>query len=113
ADDYDELVDHPFEISAFEQVEFEAAGVPHRLVVAGRFDADLERVATDLKQLCETQIDFFGRPAPFDRYCFLALATGGAFGGLEHRASSALMFDRDDLPKAGEIGVPAEYQRFL
>src|SRR5690606_38399322 len=69
--------------------------------------------ATDLKQLCETQIDFFGRPAPFDRYWFLGLAVGEGYGGLEHRASSSLIFNRDDLPKAGEPGVPSDYQRFL
>jgi len=113
AADYDELIDHPFEIGHFERVDFDAGGVPHRLVVAGRFDTDLDRVATDLRQLCETQIDFFGRPAPFDRYWFLGLATGDGYGGLEHRASSSLIFDRDDLPKPGEPGVPFEYERFL
>lgn len=113
ADDYDELIDHPFEIGHFERVDFDAGGVPHRLVVAGRFESDLERVAADLRQLCETQIDFFGRPPPFDRYWFLGLAVGDGFGGLEHRASSSLMFDRDDLPKPGETGVPADYQQFL
>ncbi|HEX5421200.1 MAG TPA: M61 family peptidase, partial [Gammaproteobacteria bacterium] len=60
AADYDELLDHPFEIGDFESVEFEAAGVPHRLVVAGRFESDLERVAEDLERLCKTEIDFFG-----------------------------------------------------
>jgi len=113
ADDYDELIDHPFEIGEFERVDFDAAGVPHRLVVAGRFESDLERVAADLRQLCETQIDFFGRPAPFDRYWFLGLAVGDGFGGLEHRASSSLIFGRDDLPKPGEPGVPPDYQQFL
>ena len=53
AADYDELLDHPVEIGDFESVEFEAAGVPHHLVVAGRFESDLERVAADLKQLCD------------------------------------------------------------
>jgi len=114
AADYDELLDHPVEIGDFERVEFEAGGVPHHLVVAGRFESDLERVATDLKLICETQIEFFGRPAPFDRYWFLCLAVGGdAWGGLEHRASTSLIFSRDDLPKAGDSGVPREYQRFL
>jgi predicted metalloprotease with PDZ domain len=114
AADYDELLDHPVEISDFESVEFEAAGVPHHLVVAGRFESDLERVATDLKQICETQIDFFGRPAPFDRYWFLCVVVGNeGWGGLEHRASTSLIFGRDDLPKAGEPGVPRDYQRFL
>jgi predicted metalloprotease with PDZ domain len=114
AADYDELIDHPVEIGDFESVEFEAAGVPHHLVVAGRFDSDLDRVAGDLKRICETQIDLFGRPAPFDRYWFLCLAAGNeAWGGLEHRASTSLIFGRDDLPKAGESGVPRDYQRFL
>jgi predicted metalloprotease with PDZ domain len=113
AADYDELLDHPVEIGDFESVEFEAAGVPHHLVIAGRFESDLERVAADLKQVCETQIDFFGRPAPFDRYWFLGLAVGDGYGGLEHRASTSLMFNRDDLPKQGEVGVPRDYQRFL
>jgi predicted metalloprotease with PDZ domain len=110
---YDELIDHPVEIGPFARVDFEAAGVPHHLVLAGRFDTDLERVAADLRRLCETQIDFFGRPLPFERYWFLGLAKGDGYGGLEHRASSSLIFNRDDLPKPGEPGVPRDYQRFL
>jgi predicted metalloprotease with PDZ domain len=114
AADYDELLDHPVEIGGFESIEFEAGGVTHHLVVAGRFESDLERVAEDLKRVCETQIDFFGRPAPFDRYWFLCMVLGGeGWGGLEHRASTSLMFGRDDLPKAGEPGLPRDYQRFL
>jgi predicted metalloprotease with PDZ domain len=113
AHDYDELLDHPVEISDFESVEFEAAGVPHHFVVAGRFEADLDRVAADLAQICTTQIEFFGRPAPFDRYWFLGLAVGEGYGGLEHRASTSLVFGRDDLPKVGETGQPRDYQRLL
>jgi predicted metalloprotease with PDZ domain len=113
AGDYDEVLDHPVEIGEFESVEFEAAGVPHHLVVAGRFDSDLERVAADLAQVCTAQIEFFGTPAPFDRYWFLGLAVGDGYGGLEHRASTSLIFSRDDLPKVGESGVPRDYQRFL
>jgi predicted metalloprotease with PDZ domain len=113
AADYDELLDHPVEISDFESVEFEAAGVPHRLVISGRFESDLERIATDLAQICAAQIEFFGKPAPFDRYLFLGLAVGEGHGGLEHRASTSLIFGRDDLPKPGEAGPSRDYQRFL
>jgi len=113
AADYDELLDHPVEIGDFESVEFIACGVPHHLVVAGRFESDLERVASDLAQICTAQIEFFGRPAPFDRYWFLCLAVGEGYGGLEHRASTSLMFNRDELPKPGEQGQPRDYQRFL
>jgi predicted metalloprotease with PDZ domain len=113
AHDYDELLDHPVEIGEHESVEFEAGGVPHHLVVAGRFESDLERVAVDLRQLCTAHIDFFGMPAPFDRYWFLGLAVADGYGGLEHRASTSLIFCRDDLPKVGEAGQPRDYQRFL
>ncbi len=113
AKDYDELLDHPVEISDFESVEFEAGGVPHRLVIAGRFETDLDRVAADLALICNAQIDFFGKPAPFDRYCFLGLAVGEGYGGLEHRASSSLIFSREDLPKIGETKPSRDYQRFL
>ena len=70
-------------------------------------------IAADLAQICTTQIEFFGRPAPFDRYWFLGLAVGEGYGGLEHRASTSLIFGRDDLPKAGEAGPSRDYQRFL
>jgi len=113
AADYDELIDHPFEIGMHASAAFEAAGVPHRLVVAGRIDTDLERVAVDLAQLATAQIDFFGRPPPFEHYVFLGLAVGEGYGGLEHRASSSLIFRRGDLPKPGDPGVSREYQRFL
>lgn len=113
ASDYDELLDQPVEISDFADASFVAGGVPHRFVLAGRAETDLERVATDLSQLCQTHIEFFGRPAPFASYTFLGLAVGEGYGGLEHRASSSLIFARDDLPKVGEPGVPRAYQRFL
>jgi predicted metalloprotease with PDZ domain len=113
AADYDELIDHPVEIGAFATAAFTAGGVPHEVVIAGKSDSDLERVAADLRQVCEAQIEFFGAPAPFARYVFLGLAVGEGYGGLEHRASSSLIFGRDDLPKPGEPGVPRAYQRFL
>jgi len=113
ATDYDELLDHPVEISDFESVEFEAGGVLHHFVIAGRFETDLDRIAADLQQICTAQIEFFGRPAPFERYWFLGLAVGDGYGGLEHRASTSLIFGRDDLPKVGEAGQPRDYQRFL
>ncbi len=113
AGNYDELIDHPVEIGDFASVSFDACGVPHRLVVAGRFHSDLDRVAADLARICETQIEFFGQPAPFDEYLFLGLAVGDGYGGLEHRASSSLIFSRDDLPKPGEAGISKNYGRFL
>lgn len=113
AEDYDELLDQPFEIGEFDRVEFRAQGIPHSLVVAGRHDGDLEKVAADLRKLCSSQIRFFGEPPPFDRYVFLCAAVSGGYGGLEHRFSSSLMFHRDDLPRRGEEAATQRYQKML
>lgn len=108
AADYDELIDHPVELGDFERVKFEACGVPHEFVVSGKYKADLKRLAADTKRICEWQIRFFGEPAPFDRYVFMLFVGADIYGGLEHRASTALVANRDDLPAPdlaeGEIG---------
>ena len=113
AADYDELLDHPFVIGTLDRVDFEAAGVPHSLVILGSHDGDLQRVARDLTAVCESQIDFFGKPAPFDRYVFLCLAVADGYGGLEHRNSSLLMFKRTNLASRDAGDVSSDYQRFL
>jgi predicted metalloprotease with PDZ domain len=111
--DYDELIDHPVEMGEFSLVTFRAAGVPHDVAITGRHAADLERLARDLKRLCEWHIGLFGRPAPMDRYVFLVTAVGEGYGGLEHRASTALLCARDDLPQPGDKSVSESYRTFL
>ncbi len=113
AANYDELVDHPVEMGDFQLVEFEACDVPHAMVFTGRCAFDSARLKKDLKQLCETQIRFFGEPAPMDRYLFLTTVLGDGYGGLEHRSSTALMCSRDDLPQVHHNGVTENYRRFL
>ena len=41
---------------------------------------------------------------PMDRYVFLVTALGEGYGGLEHRASTALLCSREDLPRARREG---------
>jgi len=113
AGDYDELIDHPVEMGEFTLASFRAAGVPHDIVITGRHRADLARLRRDLKRLCEEHIRFFGEPAPMKRYVFLVTALGEGYGGLEHRASTALLCSRDDLPREGEAEVTERYRTFL
>jgi len=113
APDYDELIDHPVEMGEFTRATFRAGGVPHDIVLTGRHRADLPRLARDLKRVCEHHIGFFGKPAPMKRYVFLITALGEGYGGLEHRASTALLCSRDDLPRKGETGVSERYRTFL
>ncbi len=102
AADYDELIDHPVEMGDFALASFKAHGIAHDIVISGRVpNLDMARLQNDLKAICETQIAFFEpqtRRAPMDRYVFLTLAVGDGYGGLEHRASTALICARADLP---------------
>ncbi|MCA1858269.1 PDZ domain-containing protein [Massilia oculi] len=120
AGDYDELIDHPVEMGDFQLASFKAHGVPHDIVVTGRVpNLDMARLQTDLKAICETQIAFFEpqtKRAPMERYVFMTMAVGDGYGGLEHRASTALICARADLPGLGTSkgGEPGEgYLRFL
>ena len=113
AENYDELIDHPVEMGRFSHATFEACGVPHEIVITGRHDCDMSRLCRDLKRICEWQIRFFGEPAPMSRYVFLVTAVGSGYGGLEHRASTALLCSRNDLPYAGMTGLPEGYRTFL
>jgi predicted metalloprotease with PDZ domain len=110
---YDELIDHPVLAGSLARVDFEAGGVPHAMLIAGRHEADLGRLAGDLARICSWQMGFFGGPFPVARYLFLVRLTGGGCGGLEHRASSALVCHRNHLPRTGRSGGDAEYRRFL
>ncbi|QID18151.1 M61 family metallopeptidase [Nitrogeniibacter mangrovi] len=113
ADNYDELIDHPVEMGAFTLASFKAGGIPHEVVLTGRHDCDTERLCADLARICQWQIDLFGGTPPMDRYVFLTLVVGDGYGGLEHRASTALLTSRNELPWAGMEGTPEAYQRFL
>ncbi len=104
--DYDELVDHPFELGSFWRGQFKAHGVPHELVVAGALpDFDSARLLADTKRICETEIAFWHGDAPkrgdipFQRYVFMLNCVDDGYGGLEHRASTALIASRRDLPR--------------
>jgi predicted metalloprotease with PDZ domain len=111
--DYDDLIDHPVEIADFTRIAFEACGVPHDIILSGRFDCDETRLAADLKTICEHHIRFFGEPAPMDYYQFQVLVVDNGYGGLEHRASTSLITKRGSLPGIGEIGVSDDYRDFL
>lgn len=117
AADYDELADHPVELGTFALAAFEAGGARHEIAVSGRHDADMPRLTRDLARICQAQIDLFaghaGGRAPVDRYLFLTLAVGDGYGGLEHRSSTSLLASRNDLPVAGDPGVPDAYRSFL
>lgn len=124
AADYDELVDSPFELGAFWQASFTACGVPHQIVVAGApASFDSARLLRDTQKICETAIRFWhpqvdpAKPGasgvPHPRYVFMLNVVDDNYGGLEHRASTALICGRRDLPRLGESRMPEGYTTLL
>ena len=116
ADGYDELVDHPFELGRFWRGRFEAQGVSHDYVVAGALpDFDGERLLADVRRICRTQMAFWHgkKKPPFTRYVFLHNLVEEGHGGLEHRASTALISPRRDMPQRGRPDSGDGYANLL
>ena len=67
---YAELIDRPVEMGLIEFLDFEAAGIPHTLALSGIYpDFDRNRLISDLKRICETELAIFSSPAPFENIC--------------------------------------------
>ncbi len=121
APNYDALIDYPFEIGTPQTIKFIACGAQHQLVLTGHIpNLDLVRIRADVKRICESQIKLFEpktQRAPFldssPLYTFLTLVTGDGYGGLEHRASTALITSRNSLPTLGQAEAPKSYNDFL
>ncbi|HUH87434.1 MAG TPA: PDZ domain-containing protein [Pusillimonas sp.] len=121
APNYDALIDHPVEMGTPQVARFTAHGAEHELVFTGVLpNLDLKRITADVKKICEAQIALFEPDtlkAPFldssDRYVFMTMVVGDGYGGLEHRASTALMASRLDLPTVGRADAGDAYENFL
>lgn len=112
AEDYDALLDYPFEMGTFSEAGFEAGGVPHRMIYTGANRAALGRIAADVQKICEYQCDLFGG-APFEHYLFMTMVVGSGYGGLEHRNSTALLCSRKDLLTRPDAPQNEDYRNFL
>lgn len=116
---YDELVDHPVRMGELTWLDFKAHGTPHAVAIAGAVpQLDQARLKADLQQICQAQIALFEpehRTAPFAQYLFIVDARSEGYGGLEHRASTALLCRRDDLPQLIDADEPRSeaYLEFL
>lgn len=121
APNYDALVDHPVEMGTPHVETFTVCGAKHEMVFTGVLpNVDFKRIARDTAKICETQIRFFepqSHRAPFldsaDHYVFMTYVTGKDYGGLEHRASTALVASRQDLPVVGNEERSEGYTGFL
>lgn len=116
ATDYDELIDSPVELGSWQSLKFKAYGVEHRIILSGKVPPfDKTSLINDVKRCTETVIAFFDpktHRAPFASYTFFLNLTESLYGGLEHRASTALVASFYDLPIKGEQ-PSSDYGRLL
>ncbi len=93
APDFDTLVDSPFEIGRHRVFEFEAMGKPHQLAVWGETNLQPEPLIIDMQRIIQVEAELFGG-LPYDRYLFLLHLSSQGFGGLEHKNSCSLIYQR-------------------
>jgi predicted metalloprotease with PDZ domain len=113
---YDELVDHPVALGCFWRGQFEAGGALHEYIVTGALpDFDGARLLADAQRICAAQIAFWhgAEKPPFTRYVFLHHLVDEGHGGLEHRASTALISPRRDMPALGKAETSEGYANLL
>lgn len=104
AENFDILYDSPFEVGDYKEISFIVQGKPHRYVVDGEGNYDLNQIAQDTTKIIEEAYKIFGE-MPYNDYTFILNLRGG--GGLEHLNSTALQFDRFGFKPA------SRYQSFL
>ena len=119
-DNYDHLADTPFVIGSSDRIwhdSFDVRGVQHDFVVSGAAASfDGARLLADTKKIVEAEMLFWhgkqGKP-PFEKYVFMLNAVDDGYGGLEHRASTALICGRRDLPRLGQVKQSEGYTTLL
>ena len=111
---YHDLIDHPVELGSIEFLDFEAGGIRHRIALSGHYpDFDRDRLVSDIRKICETELSMFPSPAPFTHYLFLLHVGDNIYGGLEHISSTALLADRHSLPPHGMTDANDAYTQLL
>ncbi|MCS6942326.1 MAG: M61 family metallopeptidase [Geminocystis sp.] len=106
AENFDTLVDSPFEIGVQEVYDFTVDDKPHQWVVWGRGNIDIDRVIYDTKRIIKTTAEIFGS-LPYSEYKFILHLSGEGFGGLEHKNCCVLNYHRFGFRK------PEKYYQFM
>jgi predicted metalloprotease with PDZ domain len=93
AEDFDTLVDSPFEIGNHELYEFEVLGKPHELAIWGEGNVQPQELIADIQKIINVEAQMFGG-LPYERYVFLLHLFHQAYGGLEHKNACSLIYQR-------------------
>lgn len=106
ADNFDTLVDSPFEIGTHDLYDFEVLETPHQLAIWGKGNANPEQIIQDIKKIVVAEAKIY-QELPYDHYIFLLHQSASGFGGLEHKNCCSLIY-----PRFG-FRSPEKYNRFM
>ena len=97
---YDLLADSPIAAGNFETTEYTSGNVPHKVVMIGEGNYDLEVIKKDFKSISDEQVKMMGdHPSPQYIHFIYNVANGG--GGLEHLNCQTSMMKRWNYTSAG------------
>nr|WP_299414251.1 M61 family metallopeptidase [Acaryochloris sp. IP29b_bin.148] len=106
AQNFDALVDSPFEIGTHHIEHFEVLDKPHQLAIWGAGNYNLSQIVSDTQKIIEVEAEIFGG-LPYDRYIFLLHLSARGYGGLEHHNCCSLLYARFGFRQ------PNSYHRFM
>lgn len=92
AQDYETLVDSPFELGTFRLHEFHALNADFEFAITGEHNGDESRLVEGAQKIVTQAGRIFGG-FPFGHYTFLLTFSPKARGGLEHKSSTSLLSD--------------------
>jgi predicted metalloprotease with PDZ domain len=98
AENYDRLVDSPFEISAFQEADFDDGGGHYRVIIdADTADYDAPTIVSNLQKIVAAATSWMN-DRPFDTYTFFYhFPRGPAGGGMEHTYSTAIEINAETI----------------
>jgi predicted metalloprotease with PDZ domain len=101
ADNYDRLVDSPFELGTFQESDFDESGGHFRVIVdADTTDYDMQKITGDLRKIVAAEISWMN-DRPFDTYTFFYhFPHGAGGGGMEHAYSTAIELNADMMKRS-------------
>ncbi|MBC7473193.1 MAG: M61 family metallopeptidase, partial [Candidatus Sericytochromatia bacterium] len=93
-EDLDDFLDCPIEVGNYQTYSFEALGKPHYVAMIGAKVYQEEKLIGDIKKVVEATAKIFDSQAPYDHYTFITHLTSASTGGIEHKNSCVLHFNR-------------------
>jgi predicted metalloprotease with PDZ domain len=98
ADNLDDALDAPCLVGRFQRISWHTLGIEHAIVLDGLGPiAPPPSLAVDLDRVVQAAATVFGGVLPYQSYLFLCLFAADGYGGLEHGASTTLLFSRTEL----------------